>query len=77
MSDTELLPCPFCNGRMSHYSVDGEGWWSHPTWGDRLAEDKNDLICCPAYAWRAWDTETEFLAAWNRRAPSQQEGNQG
>jgi hypothetical protein len=70
MSTEALLPCPFCGGTMSFYATDGFEWWSHPTWGDRPNEDKEGLIRCPSYAWRAFTDEPDRIAAWNRRSPA-------
>jgi hypothetical protein len=65
----EMLPCPFCGGVLNHYTDDGVSWWSHPTWDSRPSEDKNKLIQCPLYGWRAYDDRPDSIAAWNRRTP--------
>lgn len=53
--DVTLLPCPFCGGEAAIRSTpDRTGWWG---------------VCCAcdSMAGTAEDTETEAIAAWNRR----------
>jgi hypothetical protein len=57
----EVKDCPFCAAKsvLRHTELIPDGWWEHGESADPH---------CPSRAWRAWTSEVERIAAWNRRA---------
>ena len=52
---TKLLPCPFCNGKVTMQAPNMHG--------------KTCATCLECYANSGWGTPEEVEAKWNRRVP--------
>jgi len=55
----ELLPCPFCGGKVEAMQTDGLFWHIEHMTG-----------ICSARMGGLFQTESEVTIAWNRRTPS-------
>lgn len=67
MIDPNLLPCPFCGGRMLFRSA----LW--PSDGDRDGFIHAAPTDCPLTVFEDGTADGSVVARWNRRAPAEKE----